>query len=437
MKPQASFKASTWKSWNGLKEYSYSVFHAPTSSAELQTIVAQSDSLRVVGTGRSSADICGGCAELLSLHLMPDFYRYDPVSRTVHVGAGMMLSELIQRMERDGRSFGALPDIDCITVGGAVSTGTHGTGRGAQSLSDYLVSITIILADGTRQVIDKSSPMIHAMQVSIGLLGIIEQVEFATVDLFTLALKEFPIDDRQWLSTWREHYETNDFLRLLWLPHTGFGYAIIGNKFTGEAPFTEKKAPEWHRYRRDVSSFLYSHSHNLPFLTALANQILKRLFFSSRTRKTGTLYGSTVTKSRGSTLELAEWTIPFDAFNDCFKDMKKGLSRLDNHAYAHIPMDIRFMDAGQAWLGNNNGNRTVTVGCVSRTPAHADSYRAFGLVESVFLAHGGRPHWAKRFKACRAQLQKLYPAFDDFVALRRSLDPACKFLNKYLAGIFG
>ena len=76
------------------------------------------------------------------------------------------------------------------------------------------------------------------------------------------------------------------------------------------------------------------------------------------------------------------------------------------------------------------------MGCVSRNAAAADSYEAFKTVEKIFLKHGGKPHWAKRFHAKDKELSKVYDKWDDFKTLRQKMDPTGKFLNTYLTELF-
>ncbi|WP_053335540.1 D-arabinono-1,4-lactone oxidase [Salinispira pacifica] len=150
---------------------------------------------------------------------------------------------------------------------------------------------------------------------------------------------------------------------------------------------------------------------------------------------TGSLYESTVTKKRSSTLELAEWTADQKDYSELFLNFRSALES-DPRAFAHIPMDIRFLSGDGSWLSNAYDRDIVTMGCVTRKPYAADRYRAFDIIEEQFLSFGGRPHWAKRFKAGRETLEKLYPKYEEFVALRRDMDPDGKFLNSYLGELF-
>jgi FAD/FMN-containing dehydrogenase len=61
----------------------------------------------------------------------------------------------------------------------------------------------------------------------------------------------------------------------------------------------------------------------------------------------------------------------------------------------------------------------------------------FADVEPIFRAYGGRPHWGKQHSLRAADLRPLYPAWDDFLEIRRQMDPAGVFLNAYLRELLG
>ncbi len=69
---------------------------------------------------------------------------------------------------------------------------------------------------------------------------------------------------------------------------------------------------------------------------------------------------------------------------------------------------------------------------------YKDDYRfLFDLIQPIFLAHGGRPHWGKLHSLTAPQLSKLYPDWEAFQAVRRRLDPEGRMLNPYLRELFG
>ncbi len=428
---------TTWTSWNGRIKRPHQGYLSNNNLDELAQAVAKADKVRALGYGKSSADIVASSGYNIPSSVLSKPAYLNGERNIVTAGAGLSLAQLCVYLEQNGLAFAALPDIDEITLAGAVSTGTHGTGRQALSLSDYLTEVTLIDAQGQTVVVNQSSDLyasLDALRVSLGLLGIMTQVSFRVEALKQLALVEKAMPDSEWLASMDDNYQSYDFLRMLWLPHTNKAWVIKGQPFSDRPPFEPLDPPVFNRYRRLWSKRLYALAGVIPSSVPCSNRLLQRTFFSKEVRRIGSLYQSTVTKSRSGTLELAEWTIDRRDFAACFKELKQAFER--EKSWTHIPMDIRFIKKSKAWLGNAQSEECVTMGCVTRNPATADSYKSFDVMERVFLNHGARPHWAKRFKASPETLSKLYPRYHDFVKLRRSLDPQGKFLNDYLAPYF-
>lgn len=426
--------AEDWVSWNGNITHRVNTFYSPTDEKELIQAVKNSKSIRVTGNRQSSADIIAGTDDIISLEKYASKVAVDTEKREITVQAGMVLGDFLDLVDQQGWTIPALPDINTVTLGGALATGTHGTGREAFILGEYMVRCRIVLASGEVVEYGEDDPEFAAVRVSLGVLGVFSTVTFRCEPRWNLQLEERPMRDNEWLASYRDMLKKNKFLRILWLPHTDFGYVITGNE--ADNPLEKARIPWYVKYRRAVSAKLYKRTVIDPRFTVFANKIIQRLFFNHRQTNFGSLYEATVTKSRGSTLELAEWTVALDRFDELFADLKKALNSLDNEAYAHIPMDIRFLCADKSWLSYAYERDCVTIGCVSRIAEHAESYEAFNVIEEVFRRHEARPHWAKRHKMVGHELEKLYPKWESFLELRDRLDPAGKFLNSYLKKIF-
>ena len=426
-----------WSSWNGLVKHRYERYLVPGTEEEIVSAVRGASRVRAFGNRQSSADIGAGTETLLDMTGYNSVVAEDRDAMELTVESGMRLSTLIRELESRGWCLPCLPDIDTVTVGGALATGTHGTAGDGHILAEYMVACRIVTADGSvRSYREDDEEMMAALRCSLGLLGVFSTVTFRAHPLYYLRVVEEPIRDEVWLRSYRGWLDEHDFVRILWLPHTGYGQVILGDKVDGNTPVRERSAPRYHRHRREVSKLLYRVAGRIPRFTVTANRLLRRLFFSSRTVTKGTLYGATVTKSRASTLELAEWSVALDRFDELFAELKSQLDSPENGAWAHIPMDVRFLRADETWLSQAWQRDTVTVGCVTRNPQRADEYEAFDLVEQIFLRYDGRPHWAKRFRAGWNELSRVWPRLNDFVRLRRRVDPGGRFLNGYLRHIF-
>ncbi|QXP64296.1 D-arabinono-1,4-lactone oxidase [Polaribacter sp. HaHaR_3_91] len=427
-------KNGVWTSWNENLTYNYESLYKITSEEELQEVVKNSEKIRVFGNKQSSADIASGAATLIDIRTYNKIISSNDAELTITVQSGVILGDLLEAVEAKGWCIPCLPDINTITIGGALATGTHGTS--GKLLSEYMTKCSIVLADGSIKIITDKDDLIDAIRVSLGVFGVFSEITFKCEPIYTLHVKEGPEDDSVWLPKINERLKKHDFLRILWLPHTDKGYVITGDKIDPNTEITEDLGPKYLKHRRTASKILYKYSHVFPWITAVANKLLYRGFFSSTKEHKGSLYQATVTKSRGSTLELAEWTIGLDVFPTVFEELKTEINKWSNKSFIHIPMDVRFVYKDKSWLSYAYEKDTVTMGCVSRNAATADTYEAFKSIEKIFLKHGGKPHWAKRFSAKDAELSKVYTKWEDFKLLRRELDPTNKFLNPYLTEIF-
>ena len=427
-------KNGVWTSWNENLTYNYESLYKITSEQELQEVVKKSEKIRVFGNKQSSADIASGAATLIDIRTYNKIISSNDTEHTITVQSGVILGDLLEAVEAKGWCIPCLPDINTITIGGALATGTHGTS--GKLLSEYMTKCSIVLADGSIKIITDKDDLIDAIRVSLGVFGVFSEITFKCEPIYTLHVKEGPEDDSVWLPKINERLKKHDFLRILWLPHTDKGYVITGDKIDPNTEVIEDLGPKYLKHRRTASKILYKYSHVFPWITAVANKLLYRGFFSSTKEHKGSLYQATVTKSRGSTLELAEWTIGLDVFPTVFEELKTEINKWSNKSFIHIPMDVRFVYKDKSWLSYAYEKDTVTMGCVSRNAATADTYEAFKSIEKIFLKHGGKPHWAKRFTAKDAELSKVYTKWEDFKLLRRELDPTNKFLNPYLTEIF-
>ena len=427
-------KNGTWTSWNENLTYNYESLYRVTSEKELQEIVKDSEKIRVFGSKQSSADIASGTETLIDITTYNKILFFDEKEHTITVQSGVILGDLLEVIESKAWCIPCLPDINTITIGGALATGTHGTS--GKLLSEYMTNCTLVLADGSIKAIKDGDELMNAVRVSLGALGVMSTITFKCEPIYTLHIKEGPEKDKEWLPKIKERLQKHDFLRILWLPHTDKAYMIIGNKIDPNTEIKEDLGPKYLKHRRNASKILYKYTHIFPWFTAIANKLLSKGFFNNTKEHKGSLYQATVTKSRGSTLELAEWTIGLDKFETVFEELKSEINKWSNKSFIHIPMDIRFVYKDNSWLSYAYSKDIVTMGCVSRNAATANTYEAFKSIENIFLKHGGKPHWGKRFTAKNTELSKVYEKWEDFKNLRSEMDPNNKFLNPYLSELF-
>ncbi|MGH6652248.1 MAG: D-arabinono-1,4-lactone oxidase [Sphingopyxis sp.] len=101
-------------------------------------------------------------------------------------------------------------------------------------------------------------------------------------------------------------------------------------------------------------------------------------------------------------------------------------------------------------MGWSNWSGTVAADDIWMSPMNAGPVAAISMhqyakmpwaglfadTEAIFRAHGGRPHWAKRHRLARDDIDVLYPMAERYRCVRRAADPGGKFLNPHLEALF-
>ncbi len=191
-------KNGTWVSWNENLTHKYKSLYKVTSEDELQEVIKNSEKIRVFGSKQSSADIASGVETLIDITSYNKILSFDDAACTITVQSGLILGDLLEKIEAKGWCIPCLPDINTVTIGGALATGTHGTS--GKLLCEYITKCSIILADGSVKVITDKDELIDAIRVSLGVLGVLSEITFQCEPIYTLHVKEGPEDDSIWLT---------------------------------------------------------------------------------------------------------------------------------------------------------------------------------------------------------------------------------------------
>ncbi len=178
------------KNWGGNYEFEATTAHRPTSVDELQAIVADATALRAVGSRHSFTDIADHDAVVLLDGLPPSVdLAFDGASVTVSGGA--TYADVGPALERGGAGLGVMASLPHITVAGAITTATHGSGVGLGNLATAVTGLEFVTADGSLRTIDASDPDFSTVVVGLGAFGIITAVTLATEPHYEVAQRVF------------------------------------------------------------------------------------------------------------------------------------------------------------------------------------------------------------------------------------------------------
>lgn len=122
-----------WRNWARNQQSAPISVERPATEEELVGIVrraaASGERVKAVGSGHSFTGVAFTDGRLIALDTYSRIVSSDPSKSTVTVQAGIPLHRLNAELDVRGLALENLGDIAYQTIAGAISTGTHGTGR--------------------------------------------------------------------------------------------------------------------------------------------------------------------------------------------------------------------------------------------------------------------------------------------------------------------
>src|SRR5262249_31740693 len=174
----------------------------------------------VAGSGHSFTEAAMTDGTMIDIGALSGVIDADPASGMVKVGAGTVLADLNEELNRLGLALENLGDIAVQTVAGAISTGTHGTGVRLGNLSTQVVEVELVTGDGrVRDLGESDGDLLRAARVGIGALGAISAVPLRCVPAFALQIVSKPVPREEVLDTFAERAEANDHFELFTFPY--------------------------------------------------------------------------------------------------------------------------------------------------------------------------------------------------------------------------
>jgi L-gulono-1,4-lactone dehydrogenase len=428
----------SWRNWAGDERCRPVAIERPSSRDELveavSEAVARGRPVRAVGAGHSFGDIALTDGVVLRLDRLDRVLAADRGSGLVKVESGIVLGELNRRLDQLGLAFENLGDIDRQTLGGAISTGTHGTGVRFRSLSAQIEAIELLLADGgTLELTAGSDPdAFRAARVGLGALGVIYAITVRTVPAYTIHRVDSPKPLVETLARLDELNETNDHFELYVFPHTDVALCRESRRTT-EPPRPRSRARV---YAQEV--MLENWAGQLLALAArrFPSQIprLARLAARGvgRSTKVDRSFRVFASERRVRFTEM-EYGIPRPDAREAIERVLE-LARRPELQVAY-PIEVRFVAADDALLSASYERETCYVAVHQDRRLEWEPY--FRGVEEIMADYEGRPHWGKRHFQTAATLAPRYPRWERFRSVRARLDPGRAFRNAYIDRVLG
>src|SRR5512142_2357333 len=137
-----------WRNWSGIQHSYPELRVSPKSEDELANILKTAPApIRAVGAGHSFMPLVPTDGTLLTLDQIDGVMDVDANGiATVH--AGTRLGDLGPELAAKGRAMANLPDINKQSLGGALGTATHGTGKQLRAIHGDVVALRLATARG-------------------------------------------------------------------------------------------------------------------------------------------------------------------------------------------------------------------------------------------------------------------------------------------------
>ncbi|MGO1347670.1 MAG: D-arabinono-1,4-lactone oxidase [Brevibacterium aurantiacum] len=436
-----------FRNWSGHVHSHPHTFLRPTSAGELGDILRSAadagQRVRPVGAGHSFTPVAAGDDVMISLDHLSGIIAVDEESGRVRFHAGTRLRDIPALLAPFGLALANQGDVNPQALAGAISTSTHGTGLGFTGFAGTVTGLSLMGPDGT---VTHLSPTTHPeifdlARVSLGVLGIVTEIELQCVPAFDLIAEEIVSDVDELLADLEPRTRAADHFEFYWFPHTDtaltktntrVGLGEIGPGHLADAGVRnrflnlfDKEVIENGALRLAVEL-----GSAVPSLVPRINRIAQSAVSDRTYRAPG--HDVFVTPRRVRFNEM-EYALPFEAGAEAIREIRR---TIESRGWSiSFPIEVRSAAADDVPLSTAFSRETMYI-AVHRF-VKDDFAEYFRVVEQICRRHGGRPHWGKIHTLGADDLRELYPRFDDFCALRQKLDPNAMFGNRFTDSLFG
>src|ERR1700690_2869382 len=183
--------------WAGNLDYGTDRLYSANSVEQVQSYVRKQSKLKVLGTRHCFNNIADSTHNLLSLKSMDEVVALDSEGRTVTVNAGITYGQLCPFLESKGFALHNLASLPHISVAGACSTATHGSGVRNQNLAAAVSALEIVTANGELLNLSRQhdGDLFEGVVVGLGALGVVTKLTLdllPTFDMRQLVFESLP-----------------------------------------------------------------------------------------------------------------------------------------------------------------------------------------------------------------------------------------------------
>jgi FAD/FMN-containing dehydrogenase len=430
-------RGSEYHNWSGDRRHRARV-ERPTTVAEVQQLVREAPSVRVVGAGHSFNDGLKTDGVTLSLDGLAGVVGIDRERKRVTAWGGTRLRDLTRALLDAGLAFETLASHDAQSIAGVLATDVHGTGRGPAHPSDAVVALDLVDGEGTLHAdLGPDDDRFRAAVGGIGAVGVITKVTFRVVDAFQLRQGTI-VETREWAE---QHLDELDAAN----EHVSFyAYAYTELVHVHTWTRTDERRSRLGAFRESVNEAkaalgaavvgdALAHWGLLPRLASGVMRLQRpaRLVLDSH---------EAFSRSQYHLHQELEVAVPRDRV---WTDLRELIDLYERRSRSQrlpfLLVEVRFTPAPHdtSFLGPGVGRDTAWICLCLNQSGDVGAY--FEDVEEWMRRNDARVHLGKWCEDLDADdLRHMHgDRFERFQAVRRRLDPEATFANPYVDRVLG
>jgi xylitol oxidase len=410
------------KNWAGNLEYNTDRLHTSISLEQVQDYVKKESKLKVLGTRHCFNNIADSKDGFLSLKPMDKVVAIDTAKRTVTVGAGITYGQLCPYLDGKGFALHNLASLPHISIAGACSTATHGSGQKNGNLATAASALEIVTADGKVVNLsrERDDETFNGAVVGLGALGVITKV---TLDIQpSFRMRQYVYENLP-LSELKDHFDA--------IESSGYSVSLFTDwqKQRINEVWIKSRVEEGEAFHATPEFFgAKLATRNLhPVVALSAENCTEQMGVPGPWYERLPHFRMGFTPSAGKELQ-SEYFVPRQHAVEAILAMER---MRDQVSPSLLISEIRTIAADNLWMSPCYKQDCVAIHFTWKPDWPAVS-KLLPVIEKELAPFNARPHWGKLFTISPAELNRIYKKMPDFVELSKRYDPQGKFRNEYL-----
>jgi xylitol oxidase len=408
---------SPQRNWAGNYAYRAQKLHRPSTIEQVQEIIANAQSVRVLGSRHSFNDIADS-TELLTLEAMPRDVLVDKATSTVTFNAALKYGELAETLNSEGVALHNLASLPHISVAGAVATATHGAGETNGNLATAVAGLELVTSGGEIIEASRGDPDFDGLVVGLGALGAVTRITLDVEPAYEVRQRVF--EGLGWTALF-EHFDE--------IISGGYSVSIFTRwgESIDQVWVKSRVTDEPEHVDGDLFGAAAATVDRHPILGLDAGPCTPQLGRPGPWSDRLPHFRMGFVPSSGEELQ-SEYLFPRRYAVDAIEAVRAHADRIQPILQVS---EIRAVAADRLWMSMNYGEDTVGIHFTWK-PERDAVREALVHLETALAPFEARPHWGKLFDADASALAPLYGRLPDFVRLIERLDPRGAFRNSWL-----